>query len=221
MKFLGILRASALCLLVSALQGKPVSCGFFKNLLSSKKPSSDVSQAPGESCVDAGQHSKKGCTVQDEELQKKLKAMDAEQEERLKKIQDQRKAEEEEMMTKIAEQRKEVVKRLLGSDAPFYLEDMEIFYDVLDRGADVNPEAVQQIGEKIHAYLGSLGIHGDDVKSSLENLMVKIHETVMGLMYGPTDGYDLNPVETTAKPQDHAEASGDSDVEAQKKAEEE
>ncbi|KAK1934337.1 secreted antigen 1 [Babesia divergens] len=39
MKLLGILRASALCLLVSAFYGQPVSCGLFNRILSSKKPS--------------------------------------------------------------------------------------------------------------------------------------------------------------------------------------
>ncbi|KAK1933136.1 secreted antigen 1 [Babesia divergens] len=41
MKFLGILRVSALCLLVSAFYGQPASCGFFNKIRSSKKSSSD------------------------------------------------------------------------------------------------------------------------------------------------------------------------------------
>ncbi|KAK1940208.1 secreted antigen 1 [Babesia divergens] len=52
MKFLGILRVSALCLLVSAFHGQPVSCGLFNKILSSKKSSSDkVSESPEKSTV--------------------------------------------------------------------------------------------------------------------------------------------------------------------------
>ncbi|KAK1937703.1 secreted antigen 1 [Babesia divergens] len=55
MKFLGILRASAICLLVSAFHGQFVSCGLFNRILSSKKPSnakvSEISEVSKESTV--------------------------------------------------------------------------------------------------------------------------------------------------------------------------
>ncbi|KAK1939110.1 hypothetical protein X943_001245 [Babesia divergens] len=112
MKLLGILRASALCLLVSALHG--TNC------------------------------------------------------------QEERRAEHEELLKKIAEQRTELVERLSKSDAPFSFKDMRLFLGILRDEADVDPEAVQKVGEKIHTFLGNLGIHGADARSSLEILMEKI-----------------------------------------------
>ncbi|KAK1940387.1 hypothetical protein X943_003740, partial [Babesia divergens] len=53
MKFLGILRASALFILVSAFHGQPISCGILNRILSSKKSStvevSEISENPKES----------------------------------------------------------------------------------------------------------------------------------------------------------------------------
>ncbi|KAK1937686.1 hypothetical protein X943_003855 [Babesia divergens] len=81
---------------------------------------------------------------------------------------------QEKLMQEISEQRTKLVERLSKSDAPFSLEDMTLFLGILRDEADVDPEAVQKVGEKIHAYLGSLGIHGEDAKASLENLMKAI-----------------------------------------------
>ncbi|KAK1936392.1 secreted antigen 1 [Babesia divergens] len=82
----------------------------------------------------------------------------------------------EELMQEISERRKKLVQRLLVSAAPFALVDMDLFLGMLKDNADVDPEAVQKVGEKINAFLGSLGIHGHDAKSSLEILMEKIRE---------------------------------------------
>ncbi|KAK1940251.1 merozoite surface protein 37/41 [Babesia divergens] len=96
----------------------------------------------------------------------------------------------EELLKRISEQRKELVESLLESDAPFSLEDMTLFLGILRDEPDLDPEAVQQVGEIIHAYLGSLGIHGDDAKSSLEILMERISKyrsAVRGLIYRPRE----------------------------------
>ncbi|KAK1933236.1 hypothetical protein X943_002816 [Babesia divergens] len=120
MRFLGILRASALCLLVSAFHGT--------------------------NCQD----------LDEKQMQEKL-------------------------MQEIAEQRKELVERLSKSDAPYSLQDMTFFLGILRDEADVDPEAVLKIGEKIHTFLGNFGIHGEDAKASLAIFMEMIQEYVMGL----------------------------------------
>ncbi|KAK1934826.1 secreted antigen 1 [Babesia divergens] len=57
MNLLGILRASALFILISAFHGQPASCGIFSRILSSKKPSSvdvsEISENPKESAVES------------------------------------------------------------------------------------------------------------------------------------------------------------------------
>lgn len=90
----------------------------------------------------------------------------------------------EEQLKTIAEQRKELVARLLVADAPFSFKDMTLFLAVLEDSADVDPEAIQKIGEKIHTFLGTLGIHGEDVKSSIEKLNENVHEYTMDSFYG-------------------------------------
>ncbi|KAK1935537.1 hypothetical protein X943_002344 [Babesia divergens] len=86
------------------------------------------------------------------------------------------------------EERTKLVERLSKSDAPFSLEDMTLFLGILRDEADVDPEAVQKVGKKIHTFLGNFGIHGHDAKSSLEKLMEKImeqREYLLDLFYGP------------------------------------
>ncbi|KAK1937522.1 hypothetical protein X943_002528 [Babesia divergens] len=187
MRFLGILRASALCLLVSAFHGQPVSCGLFNRILSSKKPSnakvSEISENLEESTVESkvvedpshgpstlnlsdGSNNPDGSTATPSSNGA------AEQE---------RKAEHEKLMQEIAEQRKELVERLSKSDAPYSLQDMTFFLGILRDEADVDPEAVLKIGEKIHTFLGNFGIHGEDAKASLTIFMEMIQEYVMGL----------------------------------------
>ncbi|KAK1934089.1 secreted antigen 1 [Babesia divergens] len=90
----------------------------------------------------------------------------------------------EEQLKTIAEQRKELVARLLVADAPFSLKDMTLFLAVLEDSADVDPEAIQKIGEKIHTFLDTLGIHGEDVKSSIEKLKANVHGYTMDSFYG-------------------------------------
>ncbi|KAK1937233.1 merozoite surface protein 37/41 [Babesia divergens] len=178
MKFLGILRSSALCLLVSAFHGQPVSCGIFESTEKSKEDSTVESEAiekpsqePSTINLSDGSKNQNG-SMATPSSNGAAKDMEADREGLLKRI---------------SEQRKELVERLSKSDAPFSLEDMKLFLGVLKDEAYVNPEAVQ-VGEKIHAYLGSLGIRGEDAKASLEKLMDKFskyHEFVMDLFYGP------------------------------------
>ncbi|KAK1935536.1 erythrocyte binding protein 37.2 precursor [Babesia divergens] len=109
-------------------------------------------------------------------------------------------AEHEELLKRIAEQRTELVERLSKSDAPFSLEDMTLFLGILRDEADVDPEAVQKVGKKMHAYLGSLGIHGEDAKSSLEKLMEKImeqREYLLDLFYGPSQQHSYEASEAS------------------------
>ncbi|KAK1937334.1 glycosylphosphatidylinositol-anchored merozoite surface protein [Babesia divergens] len=189
MKFLGILRASALCLLVSAFQGQPVSCGIFKSSKKSKKDSnakvsenlkespvkSQVAENPEDSSVESKVIENPSHDSSTLNLSDGSKSLD----EVLKELKEKRKAEHEELLKKIAEQRTELVERLSKSDAPFSLEDMTLFLGILRDEADVDPEAVQKVGKKIHTFLGNLGIHGADARSSLENLMKKIQEYVL------------------------------------------
>ncbi|KAK1938495.1 secreted antigen 1 [Babesia divergens] len=67
MKFLGILRASALFILLSAFHGQPVSCGILHKILSSKKSSSDK----------VSENSEGDLAAQVEMLQEKLQALEA------------------------------------------------------------------------------------------------------------------------------------------------
>ncbi|KAK1938579.1 secreted antigen 1 [Babesia divergens] len=90
-------------------------------------------------------------------------------------------ADREGLLKRISDQRKELVERLSKSDAPYSLEDMKHFYCILRDEADVNPEAVQKVGKKIHTFLGNFGIHGEDAKGSLEVFMEMMEEYVMGL----------------------------------------
>ncbi|KAK1933517.1 erythrocyte binding protein 37.2 precursor [Babesia divergens] len=206
MKFLGILRASALFILASAFHGQPVSCGLFNKILSSKK-SSNANQS---------ENSEGDLAAQMKMLTEKLQALEAGLDKAPKEsstinlpdgsnnpngsmatpssngaaeLEKVMQAEHEELLKRIAEQRTELVERLSKSDAPFSLEDMTLFLGILRDEADVDPEAVQKVGEEIHAYLGSLGIHGEDAKGSLEKLMEKImeqREYLLDLFYGPS-----------------------------------
>ncbi|KAK1937394.1 secreted antigen 1 [Babesia divergens] len=67
MKFLGILRVSALCLLAIGFRGQPVSCGLFNKILSSKKSSSDK----------VSENSEGDLAEQASMLQAKLQALEA------------------------------------------------------------------------------------------------------------------------------------------------
>ncbi|KAK1932831.1 glycosylphosphatidylinositol-anchored merozoite surface protein [Babesia divergens] len=201
MKFLGILRASALCLLISAFCSQHVSCGLFSL---NKKPKETDTVEKSES---SGSPEESGVRSSGSENTSQNSAPSAYEREL------------DEQLRIMAEQRKEAVERLLESDAPFSFKDMELFLGVLKKGADVDPETVKKVGEKIHAYLKSIGIHGGDVKSALETLVIKIHKSLMDLVYGPLDIDIFNPTESTVKPQDPTESSGDSEVEAEKKAE--
>ncbi|KAK1933491.1 merozoite surface protein 37/41 [Babesia divergens] len=269
MKVLGFLRASALCLLVSAFCSQHVSCGLFKSKKKPNEPAtvevsevsenpenpenpeestvkSEVSENPenpGESTVkseaaessenpgESGVRSSGGVNTSENSGPSAYER------------------ELDELLRMMAERRKEAVERLIESDAPFSLQDMEHFYGVLEYNDDVDPETVKKVGEKIHAYLKSIGIHGGDVKSALETLVIKIHKSLMDLVYGPLDIDIFNPAESTikpqdptestikpqdptestikpqdptestVKPQDPTESSGDSEVEAEKKAE--
>ncbi|KAK1936127.1 secreted antigen 1 [Babesia divergens] len=115
----------------------------------------------------------------------------------MREFEEERKAKQEGRLKRIAEQSRNLVKRLSKSDATFSLEDMTIFLGILGGNADVDPEAVQQIGKRIHAYLGSLGIHGHDAKSTLENLIEKIDEYVMDL--SPSSGQLPNEEDASVK----------------------
>ncbi|KAK1935960.1 secreted antigen 1 [Babesia divergens] len=57
MKLLGILRASAICLLAIGFQGQPVSCGILNKILSSKKSSTVKSEKPESSSVESSSQS--------------------------------------------------------------------------------------------------------------------------------------------------------------------
>ncbi|KAK1938385.1 secreted antigen 1 [Babesia divergens] len=183
MKLLGILRASALFILVSAFHGpRGVFCSNLEWDPSNESFTVEVSEDHEDSTVESkvienpsqepstlnlsdGSNNPDG-SMATPSSNGAAEDMEAEQEERLK----------EKLMKEIAEQRTELVERLSKSDAPFSLEDMTLFLGILRDEADVDPEAVQKVGEEIHAYLGSLGIHGEDAKGSLEKLMEKIME---------------------------------------------
>ncbi|KAK1932156.1 hypothetical protein X943_003336 [Babesia divergens] len=178
MKLLGILRASALCLLVSAFHGQPVSCGLFKSNKKSKKDSNakvseNLKESPVESkVVEDPSHGPSTINLPDGSNNPNGSMATPSS---------NGAAEHEELLKRISEQRKELVERLSKSDAPYSLEDMRLFLGILRDEADVNPEAVQKIGEKIHTFLGNFGIHGEDAKASLTIFMEMIQEYVMGL----------------------------------------
>ncbi|KAK1935527.1 hypothetical protein X943_003695, partial [Babesia divergens] len=189
MKFLGILRASALFILLSAFRGpRGVFCSNLEIDLSNESFTvevSDVSENLEDSTVEPQAIEKPSHGPSTINLSDGSKSLD----EVLKELKEKHQAEHEELLKRISEQRKELVERLSKSDAPFSLEDMTLFLGILRDEADVNPEAVQKVGEEIHAYLGSLGIHGHDAKSSLENLMEKImeqREYLLDLFSGPS-----------------------------------
>ncbi|KAK1940211.1 glycosylphosphatidylinositol-anchored merozoite surface protein [Babesia divergens] len=179
MKFLGILRASALFIFLSAFHGPGgVFCSNLEIDLSNESFTvevSDVSENLEDSTVESPLVENPSQEPSTLNLSDGSKSLD----EVLKELKEKRKAEHEELLKKIAEQRTELVERLSKSDAPFSLEDMTLFLGILRDEADVDPEVVQKVGEKIHTFLGNLGIHGADARSSLENLMKKIQEYVL------------------------------------------
>ncbi|KAK1935877.1 merozoite surface protein 37/41 [Babesia divergens] len=193
MKFLGILRGSALCLLAIGFRGpRGILCSNLEVNPYAESPTVEVSEIS---------ENLKDSTVEPQAIEKPshgpstLNLSDGSNNQNgsmatpsSNGAAEDMEAEHEKLMQDIAEQRKELVERLSKSDAPFSLEDMTLFLGILRDEADVNPEAVQKIGEKMHAFLGSLGIHGEDAKASLEKLMEKImeqREYLLDLFSGP------------------------------------
>ncbi|KAK1937980.1 secreted antigen 1 [Babesia divergens] len=185
MKFLGILRASALFILLSAFHGpRGIFCSNLEIDPSNESFTVEVSEDHEDSTVESKVIENPSHDSSTLNLSDGSKSLD----EVLKELKEKRKAEHEELLKRISEQRTKLVERLSKSDAPFSLEDMTLFLGILRDEADVDPEAVQKVGEEIHAYLGSLGIHGEDAKASLENLMERISKyrsAVKTLIYRP------------------------------------
>nr|ACX30790.1 merozoite surface protein 37/41 [Babesia capreoli] len=84
----------------------------------------------------------------------------------------------EQLREELKAQRERVLVTIMGSDGPFTILQLIDFLRIVDTDLllKVDEEKVKKAGEKIKKYLESLGIGGNSVEESLDELMKKVYD---------------------------------------------